>query len=202
MNLRCLERAKSRRRGTKISVLLLVDGLFTLSIGIATLFLLPRDPTRGNTLVKMPLTEFTPRESDILQARLARDNPYAVDPRDLEVPEWRIVLDVLTDWKVWAHCAMALIGLQYSPPIGTYSPSIIKSFGFGTLDSNLFVMPNSVVLIIATISLSWWSDRFNTRSIPITFAAVWLLVGLIVLDTLPSSYSHWYYYAFLVFVGG
>ncbi|KAF7863829.1 hypothetical protein EAF04_006794 [Stromatinia cepivora] len=113
----------------------------------------------------------------------------------------------LTGWQwlflvVWAHCSMALLGLEYSPPIGTYSPSIIKSFGFGTFNSNLLVMPNSALLIITTFTLSWWSDKVNSRSIPIIFAAIWLLIGLIVLDTIPHTNSHWTFYAFLVFTGG
>lgn len=77
---------------------------------------------------------------------------------------------------------MALFGLEYSPPIGTYSPSILKSFGFGTFNSNLLTMPNSVLLILTTLALAWWSDKVNSRSIPIIFAALWLLIGLIVLD--------------------
>ncbi|KAK6613327.1 alternative sulfate transporter [Botrytis cinerea] len=182
--------------------LFLIDGLATLTVGIATLFLLPRDPSRGNSIIKLPLSSFTPRESEILLGRLVRDNPYNTDPRDSHLSQFQIVVSVLTDWKVWAHCSMALLGLEYSPPIGTYSPSIIKSFGFGTFNSNLLVMPNSALLIITTFTLSWWSDKVNSRSIPIMFAAVWLLIGLIVLDTLPHTKSNWTFYAFLVFTGG
>ncbi|KAM0147838.1 hypothetical protein ACHAQE_010120 [Botrytis cinerea] len=182
--------------------LFLIDGLATLTVGIATLFLLPRDPSRGNSIIKLPLSSFTPRESEILLGRLVRDNPYNTDPRDSHLSQFQIVVSVLTDWKVWAHCSMALLGLEYSPPIGTYSPSIIKSFGFGTFNSNLLVMPNSALLIVTTFTLSWWSDKVNSRSIPIMFAAVWLLIGLIVLDTLPHTKSNWTFYAFLVFTGG
>jgi len=149
-----------------------------------------------------PLSSFSPHETEILLGRIVRDNPYNTDPRDEGISQLKIVFYVLTDWKVWAHCAMALFGLEYSPPIGTYSPSIIKSFGFGTFNSNLLVMPNSALLIITTLLLAWWSDRVNSRSIPIVFAALWLLIGLIVLDVLPDSYSHWYFYTFLVFTGG
>ncbi|KAF7911117.1 uncharacterized protein EAF01_002625 [Botrytis porri] len=182
--------------------LFLIDGLATLTVGIATLFLLPRDPSHGNSIIRLPLSSFTPRESEILLGRLVRDNPYNTDPRDSHLSQFQIVISVLTDWKVWAHCSMALLGLEYSPPIGTYSPSIIKSFGFGTFNSDLLVMPNSALLIITTFTLSWWSDKMNSRSIPIMFAAVWLLVGLIVLDTLPHTKSNWTFYAFLVFTGG
>ncbi|KAA8575041.1 hypothetical protein EYC84_004262 [Monilinia fructicola] len=151
---------------------------------------------------KLPISSFTPRESEILLGRIVRDNPYNTDPRDSHLSQFQIVVSVLTDWKVWAHCSMALLGLEYSPPIGTYSPSIIKSFGFGTFNSNLLVMPNSALLIITTFTLSWWSDKINSRSIPIIFAAIWLLIGLIVLDTLPHTKSNWTFYAFLVFTGG
>ncbi|KAF5871787.1 putative alternative sulfate transporter protein [Botrytis fragariae] len=197
-----LLRLRGRAGLTGWQWLFLIDGLATLTVGIATLFLLPRDPSRGNSIIKLPLSSFTPRESEILLGRLARDNPYNTDPRDSHLSQFQIVVSVLTDWKVWAHCSMALLGLEYSPPIGTYSPSIIKSFGFGTFNSNLLVMPNSALLIITTFTLSWWSDRVNSRSIPIMFAAVWLLVGLIVLDTLPHTKSNWTFYAFLVFTGG
>ncbi|PQE08513.1 nicotinamide mononucleotide permease protein [Rutstroemia sp. NJR-2017a BBW] len=178
------------------------DGLATLTVGITTLFLLPRDPTRGNSIIKLPLSTFTKRETDILLGRIVRDNPYNTDPRDAHLSQFQIVVSVLTDWKVWMHCSMALLGLQYSAPLGTYSPSIIKSFGYGTFNSNLLVMPNSALLIITTFTLSWWSDRANSRSIPIIFAALWLLTGLIVLDTLPHNHSNWTFYAFLVFTGG
>ncbi|TGO37799.1 hypothetical protein BHYA_0089g00400 [Botrytis hyacinthi] len=197
-----LLRLRGRAGLTGWQWLFLIDGLATLTVGIATLFLLPRDPSRGNSIIKLPLSSFTPRESEILLGRLVRDNPYNTDPRDSHLSQYQIVVSVLTDWKVWAHCSMALLGLEYSPPIGTYSPSIIKSFGFGTFNSNLLVMPNSALLIITTFTLSWWSDKVNSRSIPIMFAAVWLLVGLIVLDTLPHTKSNWTFYAFLVFTGG
>ncbi|TGO30651.1 hypothetical protein BPAE_0004g01090 [Botrytis paeoniae] len=197
-----LLRLRGRAGLTGWQWLFLIDGLATLTVGIATLFLLPRDPSRGNSIIKLPLSSFTPRESEILLGRLVRDNPYNTDPRDSHLSQFQIVVSVLTDWKVWAHCSMALLGLEYSPPIGTYSPSIIKSFGFGTFNSNLLVMPNSALLIITTFTLSWWSDKVNSRSIPIMFAAVWLLVGLIVLDTLPHTKSNWTFYAFLVFTGG
>ncbi|TGO10279.1 hypothetical protein BTUL_0139g00040 [Botrytis tulipae] len=197
-----LLRLRGRAGLTGWQWLFLIDGLATLTVGITTLFLLPRDPSRGNSIIKLPLSSFTPRESEILLGRLVRDNPYNTDPRDSHLSQFQIVISVLTDWKVWAHCSMALLGLEYSPPIGTYSPSIIKSFGFGTFNSNLLVMPNSALLIITTFTLSWWSDKLNSRSIPIIFAAVWLLVGLIVLDTLPHTKSNWTFYAFLVFTGG
>ncbi|KAF7960815.1 hypothetical protein EAE96_000488 [Botrytis aclada] len=197
-----LLRLRGRAGLTGWQWLFLIDGLATLTVGIATLFLLPRDPSRGNSIIKLPLSSFTPRESEILLGRLVRDNPYNTDPRDSHLSQFQIVVSVLTDWKVWAHCSMALLGLKYSPPIGTYSPSIIKSFGFGTFNSNLLVMPNSTLLIITTFTLSWWSDKVNSRSIPIMFAAVWLLVGLIVLDTLPHTKSNWTFYAFLVFTDG
>lgn len=77
---------------------------------------------------------------------------------------------------------MALLGLEYSPPLGTYSPSIIKPFGYVTFNTNLLTMPNSALLIITTFARAWWSDTINSRSIPIIFAAIWLLIGLIVLN--------------------
>lgn len=135
--------------------------------------------------MKLPFSSFTKRETDILLGRIVRDNPYNTDPRDAHLSQFQIVVSVLTDWKVWMHCSMALLGLEYSPPLGTYSPSIIKSFGYGTFNSNLLVMPNSALLIISTFALAWWSDRINSRSIPIIFAAIWLLIGLIVLDVSP-----------------
>ncbi|KAF7902735.1 hypothetical protein EAF00_002638 [Botryotinia globosa] len=197
-----LLRLRGRAGLTGWQWLFLIDGLATFTVGIATLFLLPRDPSRGNSIIKLPLSSFTPRESEIPLGRLVRDNPYNTDPRDSHLSQFQIVVSVLADWNVWAHCSMALLGLEYSSPIGTYSPSIIKSFGFGTFNSNLLVMPNSALLIITTFTLSWWSDKVNSRSIPIMFAAVWLLVGLIVLDTLPHTKSNWTFYAFLVFTGG
>ncbi|CZR57910.1 related to nicotinamide mononucleotide permease [Phialocephala subalpina] len=183
--------------------LFLVDGLATLTVGIITLFLLPRDPTRGNAILKLnPFSQFSKRETDILLGRIVRDNPYNTDPRDSHLSQLQIVVSVLTDWKVWMHCSMALLGLEYSPPLNTYSPSIIKTFGYGTFNTNLLTMPNSALLMITTFALAWWSDKVNSRSIPIIFAAFWLLTGLIVLDTLPHTRSHWVFYAFLVFTGG
>lgn len=126
------------------------DGLATLTIGIATLFLLPRDLTRGNAIVKInPLSNFSKRKTDILLGRIVRNNPYNTDPRDTHLSQLQIVFSVLTNWKVWMHCSMVLLGLENSP-LGTYSPSIIKTFGYGTFNTNLLTMPNSALLIITT----------------------------------------------------
>jgi hypothetical protein len=135
------------------------------------------------------LSSFTKRETDILLGRIVRDNPYNTDPRDAHLSQLQIVFSVLTDWKVWTHCSMALLSLEYSPPLGTYSPSILKTFRYGTFNSNLLVIPNSALLII-TFALAWWSDKVNSRSIPVIFAAIWLLIGLVVLDvSYPPNHS-------------
>jgi hypothetical protein len=71
-----------------------------LPLALQPLFLLPRDPTRGNSIVKMPLSSFTQRETDILLGRIVRDNPYNTDPRDSHLSQIQIVVSVLSDWKV------------------------------------------------------------------------------------------------------
>ncbi|CAI7661842.1 unnamed protein product [Penicillium manginii] len=107
----------------------LVAGAVTIIWGIILVFLLPSDPIRARG--------FNERQRYIAVARLRVNNSGV---RNTHYKKGQ-VLELLTDLKFWLVFFIAFLGMIANGPISTFTPIIINSFGFNTLNSLLLVIP-------------------------------------------------------------
>lgn len=107
----------------------LVAGAVTIIWGIILVFLLPSDPIRARG--------FNERQRYIAVARLRVNNSGV---RNTHYKKGQ-VFELLTDLKFWLVFFIAFFGMIANGPISTFTPIIINSFGFNTLNSLLLVIP-------------------------------------------------------------
>lgn len=107
----------------------LFAGSITILWGVALLWVLPPDPVRARG--------FDERQRYISVARL-RTNNSGVRNTHLKKEQ---IGELLLDVKFWLVFAIAFLSMIANGPISTFTPIIINSFGFSTLNSLLLVMP-------------------------------------------------------------
>jgi hypothetical protein len=107
----------------------LFAGSITIVWGIALYFILPPDPVRAKG--------FNGRQRYISVARLRTNNSGV---RNMHLKKEQIG-ELLMDIKFWIVFLIAFLSMIANGCISTFTPIIINSFGFSTLNSLLLVMP-------------------------------------------------------------
>jgi len=106
-----------------------VAGAVTILWGIILVYLLPSDPIRAQG--------FNERQRYIAVARLRVNNSGV---RNTHYKKGQ-VFELLGDGKFWLVFFIAFLSMIANGPISTFTPIIINSFGFNTLNSLLLVIP-------------------------------------------------------------
>ncbi|CCO37818.1 putative transporter C1002,16c [Rhizoctonia solani AG-1 IB] len=87
---------------------------------------------------------------------------------------WAEAKRTLLAWPVWAHAvATFTISVPFSS-LSLFSPTIVAGLGYKDLDAQLFTVPPYACAYFVTLSLAWFADRRNQRSL---VAAGSMLVG-------------------------
>ncbi|ORX34072.1 MFS general substrate transporter [Kockovaella imperatae] len=169
--------------------LFLVDGALTLTVAVWLWFYLPGSvATTAGGLRTISRTEgwFDERQQSIAVTRTIRD-----DPNKLKYLTTRVTLydikDALTDRHVWAHLILTMIGLTPGAPLGTYLPTVIKSFKYSVFAANALTAPVYILQCISMVLMGWHSDKTKERGLHGLFGATWFLVGFVILRVLPED---------------
>ncbi len=141
--------------------LFLLEGLPSVVLGIALLWLLPDRPAKAKWL--------SAEEKEILTARLAAEPAGELHGLKQMLLDKRIWILMVPDFSI----VIALYGL------GFWMPQIIKGLGFSNLETGLLVVLPYVVAMIAMVALGISSDRRGERAGHVAFAAVAGAIGLI-----------------------
>ncbi|KAJ7461924.1 MFS general substrate transporter [Mycena latifolia] len=167
--------------------LFLVDGIITIVVAVFIWFYLPRnvDNTRGGLRGFKPW--FTPRQIQIAVTRVIRDDQ---SKREYEKRVTRADFkDAATDLGLWGHLLLSNVTLTPTNPLGTYLPTVIKSFHFNVFVSNALTAPPYVLQCIIMIIVIRHSDKVRERGFHGAFGSAWQLVGWIILRAMPNSAS-------------
>ncbi|KAJ3049030.1 hypothetical protein HDU99_009014, partial [Rhizoclosmatium hyalinum] len=141
--------------------LFIVDGVITIVSAFLFWGALPSSPFH----TKEGFLNFggwlNERQSHIGVTRVVRDDLLKLQ-YNIKVG-WKDVWETLTDYKVWGHLIITLIGLSYKTSYGKYLPIIINSFGFNVYVSNALTAPNAIFGCITMIALARHSDKTGIR---------------------------------------
>ncbi|KIV97779.1 hypothetical protein PV10_01487 [Exophiala mesophila] len=147
--------------------ILCLEGIFTVVWAVITYLCLPNDPEG----VKF----FKPDERDRCIERLKLDAEIS----EGEKVKIGRVLSVFKDphlFLVWlcSFCSgCAIFGLAY------FSPSIIRSMGYSTTQTQLMSVPPYAWGLVLTIFTSYYSDKYMMRGIPMLITYFIALIGSI-----------------------
>ncbi|KAI5795319.1 major facilitator superfamily domain-containing protein [Peziza echinospora] len=168
----------------------ILEGILTCLCSIAFFFLIQDFPEEAKFL--------TEEERAFVKDRLQRD--VGTSARD-ETMTWRDILEVFKDYKIMLGGLMYLGMLVPAYGYAYFAPSIVKSFGYGAIETQLRSVPPWVASFVYAMVIAIFSDKIKHRFL---FAFVSILIamaGLIILLCVHDDRNVKYGALFLVTSG-
>ncbi|ORX61622.1 MFS general substrate transporter [Hesseltinella vesiculosa] len=164
--------------------LFLIEGLPSVVCAVAAIFILPDDPETCKFL--------TEDERVVAVGRLAKD----AGASNSHSFSWAQVISVLYDWKTWVYSMIYITGTSALQGVTLFLPSIIKQMGhWGSAEAQALTTPPYFLAFLATVALSWSSDKFFERSFHMIFSNCVGLVGFFLLMFVDHSNLGVHYFA-------
>lgn len=168
--------------------LYIIEGAFTIFVGILIMFFLPDFPENWRLL--------SPEMKAVAMRRLAIDAAEADTDESGGMSQWRGVKLAFTDKRTYLFavaymCVCASTGFQY------FFPTLTKTLGYSNIISLLLVAPPYIFMVFYSIAHNHLSDRFQQRFIFYIIPAPIAIVGFIIFMT-TSSFGPRYLSLFLM----
>jgi MFS family permease len=120
-------------------------------------------------------TAFKPEEKELLLRRLAIDNQRYEEESKMS---WTDVGKSLLNWRLISMAFLFLAVCNTSYSLTVFQPTILNTFGWSSLKSNLLSSPVRIASGIVSVCLATWSNRINRRGIFIMAGFVVSILGL------------------------
>ncbi|KAK4647822.1 uncharacterized protein QC761_104730 [Podospora bellae-mahoneyi] len=155
--------------------LFLLEGLFTIVVGLIFIAFFPQSPANPRSLIAgKSFRYFTERESAILQARVFKDDPSKLQPR--QNVSWGEVKDTFTNWRILPHFLTTILGMASAHALGAYAPTLVIGFGYGRLQSNAMMTIGAWILLVLNLLWGWLADKYSKRGLMVFLGVLGLWV--------------------------
>lgn len=144
--------------------LFIIEGLFTLMIGISAFYLMVPSAVQTKNWLH-PKGWFTDRQVKIVVNRVLRDDPSKGDMHNRQGLNVKMIAKAAWDYDLWPIYAIGFIAYIPNSTIQPYMTLSMKSLGFSRFDTNLLTIPSSVLHILTLILVTWFSERINERAL-------------------------------------
>ncbi|KAJ9191104.1 hypothetical protein DTO164E3_1660 [Paecilomyces variotii] len=169
----------------------LIEGIWTISVSLLLLFVLPGSPDTPKPLLSKGLIRFSKEDQLVLCERLERDDEEKKGgARGSPIP-LKIVLKTLLNYRRWPHYfATASVFATWSP-LTTYTPTIIMALGFQRVQANALAAIGGFITLPVVFFFAWVSDRTNKRGLTVMAAITSYLIVLIVARIVHPHVGKW-----------
>jgi len=140
--------------------LFIIEGLYTLVAATVFVTFFPHSPANPVSLSK--LEYFSPREREILKARLLDDPSKLKTEANITKQEF---MAAVGDWKVWPHILATICGLANVTTLNNYAPTLVASFGFERLRSNALTSVGGWIVLCVCVICGFIADKINKRGL-------------------------------------
>jgi hypothetical protein len=155
--------------------LFIIEGSASLAICGGCLFSFPNKPETAWFLKD--------DEKVLMVLRKQRDAVY----KGTDTFEWKWVKEALTDPFVY----LASVGFFASSVaifgFGTFLPTIIRGFGYNSVQSNYLTIPVYAVGAISLAMQAYWSDRLKQRALFLVISALPVTVAYVICVGTPNK---------------
>ncbi|KAF4470509.1 nicotinamide mononucleotide permease [Fusarium albosuccineum] len=104
---------------------------------------------------------FTEEESRILTKRILLDDSSKIHVKpQITKQEYK---NVFTNWRLIPHIILTIAGLAPANTMSSYSPTLVRSFGYERLKSNALVSIGSWILIVSNLTWGYLGDKLRLR---------------------------------------
>ncbi|KAJ3963237.1 hypothetical protein N0V92_000062 [Colletotrichum tropicale] len=163
--------------------LFLIEGVFTIFVGLSLLFLLPGSPDTPDPLLSRGLVRFKGSERAIIQRRLEFDDKEKRHgAQGMHIPP-KLVLKTILHWQRWPHFLSSFAVFSTWSPLTTYTPTIImqvaqnlgrrhcanqescRNLGFNRIQANALAAVGASLALVVVFIVAWISDKTNKRGL-------------------------------------
>ncbi|KAI0876511.1 allantoate permease [Hypoxylon argillaceum] len=157
--------------------LFIIEGIITIGVAIVAAFVLPNYPSNTNWL--------TPEEQAYAQWRLVDDTGDADVADSISVKEG--VKMAFKDPRLYLFTLLQHLSIL-SQAFQYFFPSIVKTLGFGTIETLLLTAPVWILTFLVSLAVTYTSGRFADRSIHIIcLMSVAIIGNIIAISTLNTG---------------
>ncbi|EAW13603.1 putative MFS transporter [Aspergillus clavatus NRRL 1] len=174
----------------------LVEGIITLLAGVIFTLLVPSKAGDGKPFLSGGRwSYFTPRESHIIVNRVLLDDPrkanghVKITGSDI----WKTVRQP----RILQHFFITLVAMSGFSGLTQYTPSLIKSFGFGAVRANALASVPIYASMLWTLILSYFADRTGHRGPFVLLSITWNVISYTCLRVTPFTSDRWHRYTVL-----
>ncbi|KAK0108459.1 hypothetical protein ONS95_003262 [Cadophora gregata] len=176
--------------------LFLIDGLITILIAFLFILFVPPSAGDGHALITLgKFNYFTERESHIIKNRVLLDDPQKARGK-IRISAHDLI-SVFKQPRVWVHVFITMLPISAVQGLGTYTPSIIKSLGFGTVKANAMSSVGIYCAIVFVAILSYFCDLTGQRGPFALISATWAVITYSCLRTAPITSGKWHRYGLI-----
>ncbi|KAK4678856.1 hypothetical protein QC764_310620 [Podospora pseudoanserina] len=162
----------------------IIEGIFSILIGLLIWFGLPNDPTNAYFLNE--------REREMMQIRAKQRAQYMGS----EEFSWEEIRIALKDFKLWISGAIQFCQDILLYGFSTFLPSIITSMGHSSIEAQYLTIPVYILGGACFLTLAFVSDHLCIRGPFIAFANVFGIIGYILIIC-PTSNAVKFFGTFL-----
>ncbi|KAK8162690.1 inner membrane transporter yfaV [Phyllosticta citrichinensis] len=171
--------------------LFLIEGVFTIFVGLSLIFLLPGSPDTPDPLLSPGIIRFKGSEREILQKRLELDDDERRGgAQGMRIPP-KLVWKTILRWKRWPHFLSSFAVFSTWSPLTTYTPTIIMHLGFDRIAANALAAVGASLALVVVFIFAYISDRFNRRGFSVIGAHFCYLIVLIVARQAHPHVGKW-----------
>lgn len=157
--------------------LFLIEGIFTLIIGIASFFQMVPSAAQTKTWYRKR-GWYTEREEKILVNRILRDDPTKGDMNNRQPVTPKELLTTLLDYDLFPIYIIRLLGDIGSTPVSTYMTLTLRKLGFSTFKTNGLTIPYNIITVITMLLIGYLTEIVNERSLLVMTTPIWILACL------------------------
>ncbi|CAG9947365.1 unnamed protein product [Clonostachys rosea f. rosea IK726] len=147
--------------------LFILEGIVTVICAVVTGFTIPDWPATTKWL--------SPEERALGVLRLIED----AGAEEEDTSAITALKLAVRDYRLWL-CVLGQVCLQAVASLANFLPTLVKDFGFGTIETLLLTAPPYVLTTVACIGITWHSDRTGMRSFWIIVPCCVTICGIII----------------------
>ncbi|KAF5353447.1 hypothetical protein D9756_008145 [Leucocoprinus leucothites] len=146
----------------------ILEGLLTFVIGFSGYFLIPSTPAEARFL--------TEEEKEAITAHIERDRPVLLNGGHFHLKE--VGRALISPQVVMLNIINFFDGTTIFG-LAIFMPTIVNTLGFPPIRSQLLTVGPFAAAFVVTLVISWASDRYKSRTIPLVCSSVLAAIGYI-----------------------
>ncbi|OQO08564.1 hypothetical protein B0A48_06434 [Cryoendolithus antarcticus] len=170
--------------------LFLIEGLFTMCVGILVVFLMPAGPCQTASKFRSKDGWFTPREEDIIGNRVVRKDPTESSMHNRQPIATKLLWKSLKDFDLGP---LYIIGLLFQITVtlpAQYLTLSLRGLGFDTFQTNLLAIPHHVSHIVTMLALKYSAEIFGELTLHTMFGQIWAIPFLVFLSVADIAHTN------------